>query len=255
MRRISMVAALALAVAVLAGCPSTYPNCKSDDTCKEHNGEVCVNGQCQECATDANCKQGFVCQGNKCVPPPVKATAECTGDAQCTGGKICEGSKCVDPQCTSKTQCTGAQDCLKGRCALPPGACNASTDCGADQECKDNKCVAAAAQSTCNWEPVHFGFNEATLPPEAQSRLGDLAKCIKDARGKVELGGHADERGTEEYNLQLSQKRAASVKKYLVDLGVPGNKLKTVGYGENKPAVQGSNEEAWAANRRVEFVR
>ena len=73
--------------------------------------------------------------------------------------------------------------------------------------------------------------------------------------GRIELAGHADERGTEEYNLQLSQKRAASVKKYLVDLGVPASSLKTVGYGENRPAAQGSDEEAWAANRRVEFVR
>ena len=255
MRRISMVAGLALAVAVLAGCPPTYPNCKGDDSCKEHNGEVCVNGTCQECATDANCKQGFTCQGNKCAPPPVKATNECSRDEQCTGGKICEAGKCSDPQCTTKNQCTGAQDCLKGRCELPAGTCNASSDCGAGQDCKDNKCVASAAKSECNWEPLHFGFNEASLPPDAQGRLADVARCIKEGgSGKLELAGHADERGTEEYNLQLSQKRAASVKKYLVDLGVSASQLKTVGYGENRPAVQGSNEEAWAANRRVEFV-
>jgi peptidoglycan-associated lipoprotein len=53
----------------------------------------------------------------------------------------------------------------------------------------------------------------------------------------------------------LSQKRAASVRKYLVDLGVAGGSLDTVGYGENKPAAQGSNDEAWAANRRVEFKK
>jgi peptidoglycan-associated lipoprotein len=251
MRRISMVAGLALAVAVLAGCPPTYPNCKSDETCQE-KGEVCVNGTCQECSADANCKEGFACQGNKCVPK----APECTRDEQCTGGQICQGGKCAAPQCTSKSQCPGAQDCQKGRCVLPPGACNDSADCGSGQECKQNQCVAAASKSECNWEPLRFGFNEATLPPDAQSRLSDLARCIKEAgSGRIELAGHADERGTEEYNLQLSQKRAASVKKYLTDLGVSGSQLKTVGYGENRPAEQGATEEAWAANRRVEFNR
>lgn len=251
MRRISMVAGLALAVAVLAGCPPTYPNCKSDETCQE-KGEVCVNGTCQECSTDANCKQGFACQSNKCVPKG----PECARDEQCQGGKICEAGKCAEPQCTTKSQCAGAQDCQKGRCVLPPGACNSSTDCGEGQECKDNKCTAAATKAECDWSPLHFGFNEATLTSEDQSRLSALAQCIKSSGvTKLELAGHADERGTEEYNLQLSQKRAASVKKYLVDLGIPAGQLKTVGYGENKPAVQGSNEEAWAANRRVEFVR
>ena len=253
MRRISMVAGLALAVAVLAGCPATYPNCKSDEGCQE-KGEVCVSGTCRECATDANCKQGFSCQENKCVPAPTKV--ECSSDAQCTGGKICDAGRCSDPQCTSKAQCAGAQECQKGRCALPPGACNASSDCGSGEECQGNKCVAASAQNRCNWEPLRFGFNEATLPPDAQSRLSDLARCIKEGgSARLELAGHADERGTEEYNLQLSNKRAASVKKYLVDLGVPSNQLKTVGYGENRPVEQGASEDAWAANRRVEFVR
>ncbi|MGZ3458003.1 MAG: OmpA family protein [Archangium sp.] len=249
MRRISMVAGLALAVAVLAGCPPTYPNCKSDETCKE-KGEVCVNDTCQECSTDANCKEGFTCQANKCVPKG----PECVRDEQCTGGKICEGQKCVEPQCTTKAQCQGAMDCQKGRCALPPGACNTNTDCTEGQECQANKCVTPKA--ACNWEPLHFGFNEATLTTEDQTRLNELAQCIKTTgvQGTIELAGHADERGTEEYNLQLSQKRAAAVKKYMADLGVPAGQLKTVGYGENKPAVQGSNEEAWAANRRVEFM-
>jgi peptidoglycan-associated lipoprotein len=250
MRRISMVAGLALAVAVLAGCPPTYPNCKSDETCQE-KGEVCVNGTCQECATDANCKEGFTCQGNKCVPKG----PECARDEQCPGGRICEAGKCAEPQCSPTAPCTSPLACQKGRCVLPPGACASNTDCAEGQECRDNKCVAVKAE--CNWEPLRFGFNEASLSPEAQSRLSELAQCVRatGATGGIELAGHADERGTEEYNLQLSQKRAAAVKRYLVDLGVPANQLKTVGYGENRPAENASTEEAWAANRRVEFVR
>jgi peptidoglycan-associated lipoprotein len=73
-RRFGVLALGVLGVAILTGCPPTYPKCDSDEQCKSHN-EVCVNGQCQECATDANCKGGFVCQGNKCTPKP-----ECTTD-------------------------------------------------------------------------------------------------------------------------------------------------------------------------------
>jgi peptidoglycan-associated lipoprotein len=69
------------------------------------------------------------------------------------------------------------------------------------------------------------------------------------------IEGHADERGTEEFNMVLSQKRSASVRKYLVDLGVAGGSLDTVGYGENKPVSSGHTEEAWALNRRVEFKK
>ena len=62
-------AATSAIAALFAGCPPTYPKCDTDDQCKEHN-EVCVQGQCVECATDKNCKAGFVCDANKCVPKP-----------------------------------------------------------------------------------------------------------------------------------------------------------------------------------------
>src|SRR5262245_8381749 len=87
--RLAWMSALVLAGALLAGCPPTYPKCNSDEHCKE-KGEVCVQGMCQECATDANCKAGFICEGNKCVPKP-----ECTSDADCGTSKQCRGGKCV----------------------------------------------------------------------------------------------------------------------------------------------------------------
>ncbi|MGZ6140108.1 MAG: OmpA family protein, partial [Myxococcaceae bacterium] len=78
----------------------------------------------------------------------------------------------------------------------------------------------------------------------------------KGSSKKVTLGGHADPRGTEEYNLHLSQRRAASVKKYLTALGVAPKSLDTIGYGENRPAGSGPNdtEAEWAKDRRVEFA-
>lgn len=244
MRRVVILLGAAVTLLALTGCPSAYPKCDNDNDCKDHN-EVCVQGQCQECAGNENCKAGFVCQTNKCVPAP-----ECTSDAQCTGGKKCEAGKCA-------FECTQTTDCGQGKCvdhACVVGGCNSQADCAGDETCgTDKMCHKAEATQACNWDPVHFGFNDANLTPDAQNQLQGLVKCIENAPGKVVLEGNADERGTEEYNLQLSNRRAESVKKYLEDLGVPASKLGTVGYGANRPVAQGHNEEAWAQNRRVEF--
>lgn len=219
---------LAASTFLLTACPPTYPKCDSDENCKE-KGEVCVQGMCQECATDSNCKAGFVCDANKCVPKP-----ECTGDASCGEGKKCRGGKCLVEQ---KAECSSNDDCPSG------------------QGCTAGKCVTVTAKDDCNFEPVRFDFNEYTLSSGVQSTLASYADCIKKGSLRFTLEGNADERGTDEFNMVLSQKRAASVRKYLVDLGVSGGALDTVGFGENRPAIDGHDEAAWAANRRVEFKK
>ncbi len=231
MRRTRLALAASVALLALTGCPPTYPKCNTDEHCKDH-GEVCVQGQCQECATDQHCKEGFVCQGNKCVPKP-----ECTQDADCGAKGKCRAGRCVE-EVSQK----------------PEGACTTNADCPSGQECVSGTCQKKAGPA-CDWTPVRFEFNEFRLTPEAQKQLDLLADCIKRDGVRVVLEGHADERGTEEYNLQLSNKRAASVKRYLASLGVAQNLLETVGFGENRPAASGSNEAAWAENRRVEFNR
>ena len=70
----------------------------------------------------------------------------------------------------------------------------------------------------------------------------------------IQIEGHCDERGTVEYNLALGERRAQSVKNFLTQLGVEGARLSTISYGEEKPVVQGHTEDAWAKNRRAEFV-
>lgn len=230
MRKFSVAAsAMVVSSLFLMGCPPTYPKCESDEHCKD-KGEVCVQGQCQECATNANCKEGFVCDANKCVPKP-----ECTGDTGCGEGKKCKAGKCTVAE-------------VKNECA-------ADDDCPSGQGCTKGKCVTSNITVSCNFDAVRFDFNEYNLTGGVQSTLASYADCIKKGNLRFTLEGHADERGTDEFNMVLSQKRAASVRKYLVDLGVSGGALDTVGYGENKPAVNGSNEEAWAANRRVEFKK
>jgi len=98
---------------------------------------------------------------------------------------------------------------------------------------------------------VFFTFNESTLSSEAQATLDRQAAWLKKYPStKVTVEGHCDERGTREYNLALGERRATAVKNYLVADGVGSARIKTVSYGKERPAVLGSNEQAWAQNRR-----
>ena len=249
MRRIAAVVGLGVGALILGGCPPTYPKCESDAQCKD-KGEYCVQGQCQQCATDQHCQAGFICQSQKCVPKP-----ECTTDATCPGGRKCQAGKCTLPEgaCGSDADCKAGGKCRNNAC-LEPGACVDDGDCTNDQSCSAGRCAPKEdASARCEWEAIPFEFNEYSLNSEARSKLDSLVDCIKKQGGTLTLAGHADERGTEEYNLQLSNRRAEAVRKYLADLGVGDTRLKVVGYGETQPKNSGSNEGAWSENRRVEF--
>lgn len=102
--------------------------------------------------------------------------------------------------------------------------------------------------------PVRFELDQYDLTPGAQQQL-ELKLAILRAHPRLELQleGHADERGPDEYNLALGNRRAASVKRYLVEHGIPDARLTITSYGEERPADARSNEEAWSANRRAEF--
>jgi peptidoglycan-associated lipoprotein len=117
---------------------------------------------------------------------------------------------------------------------------------------EDTTMVPDASQVT---QPVYFAFDDYTLSGEAQSQLGQLADYLK-ANGSaiVQIEGHCDERGSIEYNLALGERRAQSVKNYLVQLGVDTGRLTTISYGEEKPAADGHDESTWSRNRRAEFV-
>ncbi|MDD3288579.1 MAG: peptidoglycan-associated lipoprotein Pal, partial [Alphaproteobacteria bacterium] len=102
---------------------------------------------------------------------------------------------------------------------------------------------------------VFFGFNKSDLSPEARATLDRQAAWLKKyATIKVTVEGHADERGTREYNLALGERRAVAAKNYLVAAGITADRVKTVSYGKERPAVLGSNEAAWAQNRRAVAV-
>ncbi|HXD48249.1 MAG TPA: peptidoglycan-associated lipoprotein Pal [Gemmatimonadaceae bacterium] len=102
---------------------------------------------------------------------------------------------------------------------------------------------------------VHFDFDQSELRPQDRSIL-DAKVPILQANPSVTLriAGYTDERGSDEYNLALGQRRAATVKRYLVDHGISDTRIETVSYGEEHPIAQGSDESAWSQNRRAEFA-
>ena len=104
--------------------------------------------------------------------------------------------------------------------------------------------------------PEGVDWNAPFRPRLVGSLLDQAAKCMKEApQVKVVVEGHGDERGTQEYNLALGEKRANAVKGYLKNLGVDNNRLGTRSKGENEPLCNESNESCWATNRRVQFIQ
>ena len=99
---------------------------------------------------------------------------------------------------------------------------------------------------------VFFGFDQSDLTTEAQGTLDRQATWLKKySSAKATLEGHCDERGTREYNIALGERRATAAKNYLVAAGIAASRLNTISYGKERPAVVGSNEAAWAQNRRA----
>ena len=99
---------------------------------------------------------------------------------------------------------------------------------------------------------VYFGFDKYDLTPEAQATLERQAAWMQQHPAvTVTVEGHADERGTREYNLALGERRANAAKNYLVSLGIAESRITTVSYGKERPVALGSNEQAWARNRRA----
>jgi len=102
---------------------------------------------------------------------------------------------------------------------------------------------------------VYFNFDSSEISEEARSILEEKATWLSENNDvKISIEGHCDKRGTTQYNLALGERRAESVKTYLVALGVDGSRISTISYGEERPAVEGSGDDVWSKNRRAEFV-
>lgn len=104
-------------------------------------------------------------------------------------------------------------------------------------------------------DTVHFDFDRSDVKPGEKSKVSHVADYLKsNAMTAVEIEGHCDERGTEEYNRSLGERRALALREALVSLGVDPNKIDTISYGKDRPADPGHDENAWRQNRRGEFI-
>lgn len=127
----------------------------------------------------------------------------------------------------------------------------ASTD-AEKKGAKDSGAGTAVQDSVL--QKIFFDFDSSLLSPAARDTLVHNAEVMKNNRERVRIEGNCDERGSDEYNLALGEKRAKAALAYLVTLGLPADRLTVISYGKEKAADPGHDEAAWAKNRRDEFV-
>lgn len=104
------------------------------------------------------------------------------------------------------------------------------------------------------FKDIYFDFDKYDIRPDAQPVLNEIADWMKKNKANIIIEGHCDERGTNEYNLALGEKRAKAARDYLVTLGIPSSRMSILTYGEEKPQCTEHNEECWQLNRRAHFV-
>jgi peptidoglycan-associated lipoprotein len=236
------------AAAGLQGCGPTYPDCETDEHCKREGKppEFCVNKKCQQCRDSNDCREGFSCEGGKCTA----IAGYCRDKSQCPAGQECIANRCRP--CANDGECPSGLKCLSGQCIKPQ--CTKDEDCAQDQECQNYTCVPARkappSGPPCALESVYFGFDQATLGQDATPTLTKNVDCLKKAERPVNLVGRADPRGTPEYNLALSDRRAQTVKEYYQRMGIPSNRLVPVPRGELD--ATGADEAGWSKDRRVD---
>ena len=142
----------------------------------------------------------------------------------------------------------------------PPPAAVATTDLSQQPEALGvgsqpvQSGPVADHQAVAGLERIHFAYNQFTLDESARVTLEQNAVFLRNNPTlKVAIEGHCDERGSDEYNLALGERRAVAARNYLVSLGIAADRLSIISYGEELPLVTESNEAAWAKNRRAEF--
>jgi len=256
LRSLSTALSLVAIVLLFTACKPTYPKCDNDDHCAEKS-EYCVNGMCQQCRDSKDCPKGQKCNKGRCD----KIIGYCDSTEDCKDGQACINNRCGP--CQNDGQCGAGAKCKDGKC-LSPGQCLTDDDCPENHECQNGSCAAPPPDTTVQGTDlcsklgltqlptIYFDFDEFVLSPEATQALQQAVKCLKKVNRRVRLEGHCDQRGTEEYNLALGDRRGRSVLRYLQRLGAPRNRIRTVSKG--KLEATGFNEASRAKDRKVTFI-
>lgn len=151
------------------------------------------------------------------------------------------------------------QDSANAAEAAKRAAAEAAARAAAEKAAKDaaDRAAAAAAVAAARAAfatPVYFDYDKSDIREDQKGTLeAKLPVFQANPDMRIRVAGHTDNRGSDEYNLALGQRRAAEVKRYLISRGIDAGRIDVVSFGEERPAVQGDNEEAWAKNRRDEF--
>lgn len=125
---------------------------------------------------------------------------------------------------------------------------------GVEEQAVAEMPVAPEMVAVAGLQRIQFAFDQYTLSDQAREVLaGNAAWMQANTGARVIIEGHCDERGSDEYNLALGERRALAAQNYLVSLGVDPRRLSTISYGEERPLAPGNGEAAWAQNRRAEF--
>ena len=261
----------AMAFSLTACKPPPYPECKRNKHCNQEMGEKCVEGKCQNCVENSECAgkgpngMDYVCNEFRCVDPSEVTGGPgqggpCTSSLDCTGGLVCKGSICdfcaSDMDCPVGTCDLGTGTCSEGQPGSP-GSCTVDDDCAMDEICDGGMCIYSGdyggdGEVLCELQAVFFGFDSPKLTPETEEKLKAAAACIAQQGRLVYLEAHADPRGTEEYNILLTDKRGQGVKSFLVNLGVPAENMQVISKGSLEST--GTDEAGYSHDRRVEFI-
>ncbi|GFO55691.1 peptidoglycan-associated lipoprotein [Geomonas sp. Red276] len=188
----------------------------------------------------AGCAKEQAVKADQAIAPAIQAASAQTAAAK--------------PAASHASTQAGDATAIKGD-QLREGTAQNQADNGQGSAINGGSAAAGTGAVKAALEKIYFDFDSSSLTEPARGSLSKDAEVIKQAAGrKVRIEGHCDEMGSDDYNLALGDRRAKEAKKYLVALGIPSERVSTVSYGKEKPAVAGHDEAARAKNRRDEIL-